>query len=67
MSCCFIENFSIFQFGLRKFYDEHEEVIKQIKKRRDKCIAELAELENEIIPDDAKHFAKLSTAEVCYD
>ena len=49
--------FPLFQSGLRQFYEQHEEVMQQIKQQHDNCLLELAGLEEEIIPDAAmRHF-----------
>lgn len=46
-----------FQFGLRQFYREHDEIMLEIRRQHSLCIQELAQLETEVeIESDRKYF-----------
>ncbi|XP_064645229.1 uncharacterized protein LOC135498753 [Lineus longissimus] len=49
-------------FGLRKFYQEHDEIMEEIKQQHSICVQELALIENTMDLDEGlKHFNKVVT------
>lgn len=57
LSVCILKINWYFQFGLRQFYREHDEIMLEIRRQHSLCIQELAQLETEVeIESDRKYF-----------